>query len=55
MRLENTIYKLLLELETIQYTQTRSDNHTKNERLALTNLAKRIDIVINKADNGSTR
>jgi len=53
-RLENTIYKLLLELETIQYTQTRSDNLTKNERLALTNLAKRTDIVINKADKGST-
>jgi len=45
---------LLLELETIQYTQTRSDNLTKNERLALTNLAKRTDIVINKADKGST-
>ena len=50
IRLENTIYKLLLELETVQYTQTRSDNLTKNEKLALTNLAKRTDIVINKAD-----
>jgi len=37
-----------------QITQTRSDNLTKNERLALTNLAKRTDIVINKADKGST-
>ena len=52
--LENTIYKILLETESIEYTQTKKDNLTRNQRIALANLSKRTDIVINKADKGST-
>ena len=33
--------------------QTRQDNLTRNERIALNNLSKRTDIVIDKADKGS--
>ena len=54
IRLENTIYKILLETESIEYTQTKKDNLTTNQRIALANLSKRTDIVINKADKGST-
>ena len=54
IRLENTIYKILLEMESIEYTQTKKDNLTRNQRIALANFSKGTDIVINKADNGST-
>ena len=54
IRLENTIYKILLETESIEYTQTIKDNLTRNQRIALANFSKRTDIVINKADKGST-
>ena len=53
IRLENTIYKILLETESIEYTQTKRDNLTRNQRIALANFSKRTDIVINKADKVS--
>ena len=34
--------------------QTRQDNLTRNERIALNNLSKHTDIAIDKADKGST-
>ena len=43
-----------LETTSLNLKQTRQDNLTRNERLALNNLSKRTDIVINKADKGST-
>jgi len=54
IRLENTIYKILLETESIEYTQTKKDNLARNQRIALANFSKRTDIVINKADKVST-
>ena len=44
--LENTLYKILLETESIKYTQTKKDNLTRNQRIALANFSKRTDIVI---------
>lgn len=51
--LETTIEKLKVELTSLNLKQTRQDNLTRNERLALNNLSKRTDIVIDKADKGS--
>ena len=44
------IYKILLETESIEYTQTKKSNLTRNQRIALANFSKRTDILINKAD-----
>ena len=52
--LENTIEQLKLKMVQIEYTQSKTDNLTRNERRALVNLTARTDIVINKADKGST-
>ena len=52
--LETNIEKLKTELTDLKLTQTKCDNLTRNKRLAMSNLAKRTDIVINKADKGST-
>jgi len=51
---ENTIYKILLETESTEYTQTKKDNLTRNQRITLANFSKRTDTVINKAVKGST-
>jgi len=41
-------------MESIEYTQTKKDNLPRNQRIALANFSKGTDIVINKADKGST-
>ena len=38
----------------LNYAQSKTDNFTRSERIALSNLMDRTDIVINKADKGST-
>jgi hypothetical protein len=50
LHLENTIEQLKLNMVELQYTQSPSDNLTRSERVALSNLIERTDIVINKAD-----
>ena len=50
--LKTTIEKLKVELTSLNLKQTHQHNLTRNERLALNNLSKRTDIVINKADKG---
>ena len=52
--LENFIEKLKLNLVDLDYQQNGNDNLTRTERQALNNLKARDDIVINKADKGST-
>ena len=54
LHLENTIEQLKLGMDQLDYIQSKSDNLTKSERIALRNLTDRTDIVINKADKGST-
>ena len=41
-------------MDSIDYSQSKTDNLTIGERKALSALMKRTDIVINKADKGST-
>ena len=48
-----SIWQELLDKET-KYTQARSDNLTKNERIALKQLMDNPLLVINKADKGNT-
>ena len=48
-----SIWQELLDQET-KYIQTRSDNLTKKERIALKQLMDNPLLVINKADKGNT-
>ena len=52
--LENIAHGLKMRLASIQYEQIEKDNLSYGERKALTDLMSRTDIVINKADKGST-
>ena len=52
--LENIAHGLKMRLASIQYEQSERDNLSYRERKALTDLMSRTDIVINKADKGST-
>jgi len=52
--LETFIEKTKVELMSLDLKQNVKDNLTKNERIVLSNLTQRTDIVINKADKGST-
>ena len=52
--LENAIEKIRREIDKIECTQSKTDNLTISERQALNALTKRTDLVINKANKGST-
>ena len=54
LNLENLIEQFKVEMDSIDYSQSKTDNLTIGERKALSALMKRTDIVINKADKGST-
>ena len=52
--LENLIEQFKVEMDGIDYSQSKTDNLTIGERKALSAVINRIYTVINKADKGST-
>ena len=53
-RLEYVLDRIRTEIMNLEHKQEKTDNLTFKKRRALTELMTRTDIVINKADKGST-